>query len=172
MNTSENIDPELSWTDFFQVQIHDAASLLKQYLMELPTPIFTFEYMHFFPLICKMDCKLSKKLEALNLLVLMLPVYHSHTLKLLLIYLEKVTHNEEHNRMNLENIAKIMAPTFFGGTSFDGGNRSKNAKSLGSMDDEIKNIEDQQEVLQLLIYYHEQLWIIPDFLLSECRHKS
>ncbi|XP_075265766.1 rho GTPase-activating protein 18-like, partial [Convolutriloba macropyga] len=150
---------------------YDAASLLKQYLQELPIPVLTFEYMHLFPLVCKMNCKVGKKLEALNLLILMLPCAHSHTLKLLLIYLSQVVQNELHNQMNLESVAKIMTPTFFGSSS-DRGMGKNGARSLGSIDDEMRSNQEQQEVMQLLINYHEQLWIVPDFLLSEIRFKD
>lgn len=50
---------------------------------------------------------------ALNLLVLLLPVEHRNTFRLLLNFFINVSDHKEQNRMNLHNVAMITAPSFF-----------------------------------------------------------
>lgn len=56
---------------------------------------------------------MEDKVRALNLLVLLLPVEHRNTFRYLIDYLLKIVDNAEYNRMNLLNVAMIIAPSFF-----------------------------------------------------------
>ncbi|XP_016112645.1 rho GTPase-activating protein 18, partial [Sinocyclocheilus grahami] len=59
---------------------HDAASLLKLFIRELPYPLLTVEYFNAFVSVLKLPTK-KQQLQALNLLVLLLPEPNRDTLK-------------------------------------------------------------------------------------------
>ncbi|KAJ8322115.1 hypothetical protein KUTeg_000586 [Tegillarca granosa] len=115
-----------SWVD---VVPNDAAALMKQFLRELPIPLLTHDYIEAFAQVENIQDK-KLQLQALNLLVILLPDVHRATLKLLLSFLNKVVNHSDINRMGLSNIAMIMAPNLFLSPS----NRSK---SKGIKDIEI-----------------------------------
>lgn len=58
----------------------DVASLLKQFLRELPSPLLTREYMRSFAYIPNIST-LKEQIKALNLLILLLPEIHQNSLK-------------------------------------------------------------------------------------------
>ncbi|XP_033916905.1 rho GTPase-activating protein 18 isoform X3 [Melopsittacus undulatus] len=62
------------------VKQHDAASLLKLFIRELPQPLLTVEYLKAFQDVQKLPTK-KQQLQALNLLVLLLPEANRDTLK-------------------------------------------------------------------------------------------
>nr|XP_028579234.1 rho GTPase-activating protein 18 isoform X5 [Podarcis muralis] len=63
------------------VKQHDAASLLKLFIRELPQPLLTVEYLKAFQDVQKLPTK-KHQLQALNLLVLLLPDGNRDTLKI------------------------------------------------------------------------------------------
>ncbi|KAG8123854.1 putative Rho GTPase-activating protein, partial [Naja naja] len=94
------------------VKQHDAASLLKFFIRELPQPLFTVEYLKAFQDVQKLPTK-KHQLQALNLLVLLLPEGNRDTLKVLLEFLQRVIDHRDKNKMNLKNVAMVMAPNLF-----------------------------------------------------------
>lgn len=68
---------EFSWDDR---RVSDVASLLKQFLRELPSPLLTREYMRCFACIPNIN-SLKEQIKALNLLILLLPEIHQNSLK-------------------------------------------------------------------------------------------
>lgn len=57
--------------------------------------------------------KMEDRIKALNLLVLLLPVEHRNTFRLLMNFFLNIIKYESQNRMNLHNVAMITAPSFF-----------------------------------------------------------
>ncbi|KAG8539170.1 hypothetical protein GDO81_021297 [Engystomops pustulosus] len=70
-----------SWDE---VNPHDAAGLLKLFLRELPAPLLTAEYLPAFTAVQKIT-DLKQRLQALNLLILVLPEANRSTLKVPLL---------------------------------------------------------------------------------------
>ncbi|XP_024066549.2 rho GTPase-activating protein 18 isoform X2 [Terrapene carolina triunguis] len=71
------------------VKQHDAASLLKLFIRELPQPLLTVEYLKAFQDVQNLPTK-KHQLQALNLLVLLLPEANRDTLKILLEFLQRI----------------------------------------------------------------------------------
>ncbi|XP_066443439.1 rho GTPase-activating protein 40 isoform X2 [Eleutherodactylus coqui] len=145
-----------SWDE---VNPHDAAGLLKLFLRELPAPLLTAEYLPAFTAVQKIT-DLKQRLQALNLLILVLPEANRSTLKALLEFLRKVASYEKRNLMSLWNIATIMAPNLFlyrgsGGKSQEGGEKHQAEGVAG--------------LVMAMVHYQDLLWTVPTFLLSQVR---
>ncbi|XP_063928262.1 rho GTPase-activating protein conundrum-like isoform X1 [Zophobas morio] len=95
-----------------QATVHELTGVLKKLLRDLPDPVFTMELFDMFYKTSLIPNN-EDKLKALNLLVLLLPIEHRNTYKLLLQFLLNVIKHEKENRMNLHNVAMITAPSFF-----------------------------------------------------------
>ncbi|CAH0562543.1 unnamed protein product [Brassicogethes aeneus] len=95
-----------------QATVHDLTGVLKKLLRDLPDPIFTMELFDMFYKTSGIS-KMDDKIRALNLLVLMLPVEHRNTCRLLIDLFVNIIKHEKQNRMNLHNVAMITAPSFF-----------------------------------------------------------
>ncbi|XP_068119653.1 rho GTPase-activating protein 40 isoform X2 [Hyperolius riggenbachi] len=145
-----------SWDD---VNPHDIAGLLKLFLRELPAPILTAEYLPAFSAVQKIS-NLKQRLQALNLLILILPEANRCTLKALLQFLKKVVDQQESNLMSLWNIATIMAPNLF---MYRGNN---NKSSEGG---EKQLAEEVAGLVMAMVHYQDLLWTVPTFLLSQVR---
>lgn len=92
--------------------INTISSVLKLYFRLLPIPIITFEAYPVFIEAVKTEhisreerCKITK--QALTLL----PPAHYHTLKFMLSHLIRVTERQLVNKMTIDNLATVFAPT-------------------------------------------------------------
>ncbi|KAM6465746.1 rho GTPase-activating protein 18 isoform 3-T3 [Liasis olivaceus] len=144
------------------VKQHDAASLLKFFIRELPQPLFTVEYLKAFQDVQKLPTK-KHQLQALNLLVLLLPEGNRDTLKVLLEFLQRVIDHRDKNKMNLKNVAMVMAPNLF---MFHG---------LGSKPTEQSEFvmaAGTANVMRFMIKYQNLLWTIPTFLVNQVRKQN
>ncbi|XP_053571502.1 rho GTPase-activating protein 40 isoform X1 [Bombina bombina] len=145
-----------SWDD---VNPHDASGLLKLFLRELPAPLLTAEYLPAFTAIQYIP-DLKERLQALNLLILLLPEPNRHTLKALLEFLRKVASLENSNLMSLWNISTIMAPNLF----LYRGNTSKIPEGC-----EKQVAEGTANLVMAMVHYQDLLWTVPSFLVSQVR---
>ncbi|NXJ14981.1 RHG18 protein, partial [Odontophorus gujanensis] len=144
------------------VKQHDAASLLKLFIRELPQPLLTVEYLKAFQDVQNLPTK-KQQLQALNLLVILLPEANRDTLKVLLEFLQRVIDHREKNKMTLNNVAMVMAPNLF---TFHG---------LGS-----KSIEQSEfvmaagtaNIMRFMIQYQKLLWTIPKFIVNQVRKQN
>ncbi|KAM9296514.1 rho GTPase-activating protein 40 [Gastrophryne carolinensis] len=143
-----------SWDE---INPHDVAGLLKLFLRELPAPLLTAEYLPAFTAVQKMS-NLKQKLQALNLLILILPQANRCTLKALLEFLSKVASQEKSNLMSLWNIATIMAPNLFlyRGSKCPEGGEKQLAEGVAGL-------------VMAMVHYQDLLWTVPAFLLSQVR---
>ncbi|XP_050314256.1 rho GTPase-activating protein conundrum [Anthonomus grandis grandis] len=91
---------------------HELTGVLKKLLRELPDPVFTMELFDMFYKAGSIADSQDKR-RALNLLVLMLPIEHRNTFRVILEFLLNVIENQSKNRMGLHNVATITAPSFF-----------------------------------------------------------
>ncbi|XP_066229364.1 rho GTPase-activating protein 18 isoform X2 [Saccopteryx leptura] len=144
------------------VKQHDAASLLKLFVRELPQPLLSVEYLKAFQAVQNLSTK-KQQLQALNLLVILLPDANRDTLKALLEFLQRVIDNKEKNKMTVMNVAMVMAPNLF------------MCHGLG-----LKSSEQREFVMAAgtantmhsLIKYQKLLWTIPKFLVNQVRKQN
>ncbi|CAH2249659.1 rho GTPase-activating 18 isoform X1 [Pelobates cultripes] len=144
------------------VKQNDAASLLKYFIRELPLPLLTVEYMKAFHSVQFLPTK-KHRLQALNLLVILLPDIHRDTLKALLEFLQRVVDHREHNKMTLKNVAMIMAPNLF----------SVHNYQLKTVDQgAVASAAQTASVMLFMIKYQKLLWTIPKFIVGQVRQQN
>ncbi|XP_077076666.1 rho GTPase-activating protein 18 isoform X5 [Siphateles boraxobius] len=138
---------------------HDAASLLKLFIRELPYPLLTVEYFYAFISVLKLPTK-KQQLQALNLLVLLLPEPNRDTLKALMEFFQRVIDRKDRNKMTLNNVAVVMAPNIF---------MCKGFRSKISEQQEFAMATGTANIVRLLVRYQNLLWTIPKFILNQVR---
>ncbi|XP_017543417.1 rho GTPase-activating protein 18 isoform X3 [Pygocentrus nattereri] len=141
---------------------HDAASLLKLFIRELPHPLLTVEYFSAFISVLKFPTK-KQQLQALNLLVLLLPESSRDTLKALLEFLQRVIDHKEQNKMTLNNVAVVMAPNIF---------MFKGFRSKITEQQEFAMATGMANIVRLFIRYQNLLWTIPKFVMNQVRKQN
>uniref|UniRef100_UPI00358DE55A rho GTPase-activating protein 18-like n=1 Tax=Myxine glutinosa TaxID=7769 RepID=UPI00358DE55A len=149
-------DSGLEWDG---IQAHDAASLLKLFLRELPHPLLTAEYLHAFTSLEYIKCQ-RHKLQALNLLIILLPEANRDVLKALLELLAKVVEHEDQTRMGLRNVAVVMAPNIFMPTS---------SVILPRKTCDAHTVPGYVGLMHLLLKHQDILWTVPWFILHQLR---
>ncbi|XP_051853680.1 rho GTPase-activating protein 18 [Antechinus flavipes] len=144
------------------VKQHDAASLLKLFIRELPQPLLSLEYLKAFQAVQNLPSK-KHQLQALNLLVILLPETNRDTLKALLEFLERVIDNREKNKMTMKNVAMIMAPNLFmcPGLSNKPNEQGEFIMAAGTA-----------SIMHFLIKYQKLLWTIPKFIVTQVRKQN
>ncbi|OCT56279.1 rho GTPase-activating protein 40 [Xenopus laevis] len=147
-------DGLFSWDD---VHPHDASGLLKVFLRDLPAPLLTTQYLPAFTAVQNIP-DLKQRLQALNLLILILPEPNRSTLKALLEFLQKVAAREKTNLMSLWNVSTILAPNLF---LYHGG------KNLNRGEKQIA--EGTAALVMAMVHYQDLLWTVPTFLVSQVR---
>ncbi|XP_013999818.1 rho GTPase-activating protein 18 isoform X2 [Salmo salar] len=148
-----------SWESLKQ---HDAASLLKLFIRELPHPLLTVEYLSAFMAVLKLPTK-KQQLQALNLVVLLLPESSRDVLKALMEFLQRVIDRKEQNKMTLNNVAVVMAPNIF---------MFKGFRNKISMQQELSMATETANIVRLLIRYQNLLWTIPKFIMNQVRKQN
>ncbi|XP_044532900.1 rho GTPase-activating protein 18 [Gracilinanus agilis] len=144
------------------VKQHDAASLLKLFIRELPQPLLSLEYLKAFQAVQNLPSK-KHQLQALNLLVILLPETNRDTLKALLEFLQRVIDNREKNKMTVRNVAMVMAPNLF---MYPGLSIKPNEQGEFVMAVVTAN------VMHFLIKYQKILWTIPKFIVTQVRKQN
>lgn len=135
---------------------HDLACVLKKLLRELPQPLLTSQLLHtFYQAHSIPDCT-----KALNLLVLLLPADHRATLHALLVFLSSLAANAEHNKMSIQNIAMIMAPSLFPPDVL---------VDKAGLRAELGLAVHCCSLTELLITATDRLWLVPDNLVAQLR---
>ncbi|VDH88705.1 Rho GTPase-activating protein 18/28/40 [Mytilus galloprovincialis] len=150
-----------SWVD---VMPNDAAALLKQFLRELPSPLLTPQYIEAFAQVENIPDR-QLQLQALNLLIILLPDVNRNTLWVLLKFLNKIVSHRDQNLMGLNNVAMIIAPNLF----LSPISRSK-TKTVNDL--EINMAAGTSNVVRMFIKYQKIIWMVPSFLLQQMRHKN
>ncbi|XP_023369236.1 rho GTPase-activating protein 18 [Otolemur garnettii] len=144
------------------VKQHDAASLLKLFIRELPQPLLSVEYLKAFQAVQSLPTK-KQQLQALNLLVILLPDVNRDTLKALLEFLQRVIDNKEKNKMTVMNVAMVMAPNLFMCHAF--GLKSSEQR-------EFVMAAGTANTMHLLIKNQKLLWTIPKFIVNQVRKQN
>ncbi|XP_053448036.1 rho GTPase-activating protein 18 isoform X2 [Nycticebus coucang] len=144
------------------VKQHDAASLLKLFIRELPQPLLSVEYLKAFQAVQSLPTR-KQQLQALNLLVILLPDVNRDTLKALLEFLQRVIDNKEKNKMTIMNVAMVMAPNLFMCHAF--GLKSSEQR-------EFVMAAGTANIMHLLIKNQKLLWTIPKFIINQVRKQN
>ncbi|XP_036409272.1 rho GTPase-activating protein 28 isoform X1 [Megalops cyprinoides] len=142
--------------DWDQVRHNDASGLLKMFIRELPCPLLTHQHLPAFVAVQKISL-FKHQIQALHLLIMLLPEPNRDTLKALLEFLRKVVANEDKNRMSLWNVSMIVAPNLFI-------SRGKSTKL-----EEMQGAPGSAQLVRLLITHQDLLWTVPSFLISQVR---
>lgn len=142
--------------DWEDVRQNDAAGLLKMFIRELPYPLLTQQHLPAFTAAQSISSP-KHQIQALHLLIMLLPEANRDTLKALLEFLRKVVAYEEKNRMSLWNVSMIVAPNLF---TF----RGKNAKH-----EEMQGAVAAAQLVRILITHQDLLWTVPCFLIAHVR---
>ncbi|KAL4616878.1 rho GTPase-activating protein 28 isoform X1 [Arapaima gigas] len=142
--------------DWEQVRHTEAADLLKMFIRELPQPLLTTEHLPSFSAVLNISSP-KHQIQALHLLIMLLPGPHRDTLKALLEFLSKVVAHEGKNRMSLWNVSMIVAPNLF---TFHG----KVAKQA-----DVQEATGEAYLVRLLIIHQHLLWTVPCFLIAQLR---
>ncbi|KAL1786319.1 rho GTPase-activating protein 40 [Sigmodon hispidus] len=145
----------VSWD---KVHPNDASDLLKRFLRKLPVPLLTAEYLPAFAVVPSIP-DLKQRLQALHLLILLLPEPNRNTLKTLLEFLRKVAAREQYNKMTLWNVSTVMAPNLF----LPRGQPPKLPKG------EKQLAEGAAEVVCMMVQYQDLLWTVASFLVAQVR---
>ncbi|XP_022593658.1 rho GTPase-activating protein 18 isoform X2 [Seriola dumerili] len=145
-----------------QLKQHDAASLLKLFIRELPHPLLTVEYLSAFIAVNKLPTK-KQQLQALNLLVLLLPEHNRDTLKALVEFFQRVIDHQAKNKMTLNNVSVVIAPNIF---------MFKGFRSKVTEQQEFSMATSTANIVRLLIRYQNLLWTIPKFIVTQVRHQN
>uniref|UniRef100_A0A8C4DV35 Rho GTPase activating protein 18 n=1 Tax=Dicentrarchus labrax TaxID=13489 RepID=A0A8C4DV35_DICLA len=145
-----------------QLKQHDAASLLKLFIRELPHPLLTVEYLNAFIAVNKLPTK-KQQLQALNLLVLLLPEANRDTLKALVEFFQRVIDHQAKNKMTLNNVSVVMAPNIF---------MFKGFRSKVTEQQEFSMATSTANIVRLLIRYQNLLWTIPKFIVNQVRQQN
>ncbi|RZC34941.1 rho GTPase-activating protein 18 [Asbolus verrucosus] len=155
-----------------QATVHELTGVLKKLLRDLPDPVFTMELFDMFYK-TSMIPNNEDKLKALNLLVLLLPIEHRNTYKLLLQFLLNVVKHEKQNRMNLHNVAMITAPSFFPARLLlPKDNNSKLIVKQLSQEELAKHINGAAVccvIMETMLRAGLNLWIIPRYLAHQAK---
>uniref|UniRef100_A0A8C0B9G4 Rho GTPase activating protein 40 n=1 Tax=Buteo japonicus TaxID=224669 RepID=A0A8C0B9G4_9AVES len=139
-----------------EVHQNDVSGLLKRFIRELPAPLLTAEYLPAFAAVQN----LKQRLQALNLLILILPEPNRNTLKALLEFLSKVVARENDNKMNLWNVSTVMAPNLF---------MHKGLPNKIPEGKEKQLAEGAADVVRTMIHYQDLLWTVSSFLVAQVR---
>ncbi|XP_039981242.1 rho GTPase-activating protein 18 isoform X2 [Xiphias gladius] len=145
-----------------QLKQHDTASLLKLFIRELPHPLLTVEYLSAFIAVNKLPTK-KQQLQALNLLVLLLPEPNRDTLKALVEFFQRVIDHQAKNKMTLNNVSVVMAPNIF---------MFKGFRSKVTEQQEFSMATNTANIVRLLIRYQNLLWTIPKFIMTQVRRQN
>ncbi|XP_045661531.1 rho GTPase-activating protein 18 isoform X1 [Ursus americanus] len=144
------------------VKQHDAASLLKLFIRELPQPLLSVEYLRAFQAVQHLPTR-KQQLQALNLLVILLPDANRDMLKALLEFLQRVIDNREKNKMTTMNVAMVMAPNLF------------MCHTLGLKSSEQREFvmaAGTASIMHLMIKHQQLLWTIPKFIVNQVRKQN
>nr|XP_003707457.1 PREDICTED: rho GTPase-activating protein gacF-like isoform X1 [Megachile rotundata] len=85
----------------------DVANCLKTFFRDLPEPLIPYMYHDLF-----IHCAMLKafRIQALLLACILLPPHHLNTLAFFMEFLKKVSLYEKQNKMNIDNLAKVIGP--------------------------------------------------------------
>jgi len=146
LNTlTEALDQNPENINFDEDNSIQLAALLKKFLRELPEPLLTFKLHKVFIQSQKVEDD-NKRFKIVQSACALLPKCNRDLLEVLLIFLKEVASYSSENKMDIDNLATIIAPTICYSKSKD-----------PTKDESFLAIE----ALKLMITHQDKLWIVP-----------
>eukprot|EP00800_Vazella_pourtalesii_P014264 TRINITY_DN3599_c0_g1_i9.p1 TRINITY_DN3599_c0_g1~~TRINITY_DN3599_c0_g1_i9.p1 ORF type:complete len:488 (-),score=72.14 TRINITY_DN3599_c0_g1_i9:30-1493(-) len=140
----------------------DLASILKQFIRDMPSPLVTHEFLETFLVINNIPDQMEK-LKALNYLILTLPLTHSACLRRILQFTNKVISKCDQNKMTMTNCSLVMAPNLFYTPVRLGAGKN------GVANEEVQRATAITDIMKMMIKYYDELWVIPGQLIRILR---
>ncbi|XP_073958094.1 rho GTPase-activating protein conundrum isoform X2 [Choristoneura fumiferana] len=140
---------------------HDLAAVFKRLLRSLPQPPLTQELMRLFYHTYSLTG--STQGRALNLLVLLLPAEQRATLRSILQLARDIVAHADTNKMSEHNVAMIIAPALFPPSLL--------MKQSDSLETQLAMAANSCHVTEALMRWCDQLWLVPDSLLTASQRK-
>lgn len=140
--------------------MHELSALLKRWLRELPQPLLSNELIQLF-----YQCHAlppNDQAKALAIICQLLPHENRNTLRSLLRFLNYVVEQKEANKMNLHNVATMIAPSFFPP-------RFVHPINKNSIEEQVKMAAQCCCLTNILIIKGEALFQVPNNLIEESR---
>ncbi|XP_037941129.1 rho GTPase-activating protein conundrum-like, partial [Teleopsis dalmanni] len=140
--------------------VHDLSALLKRWLRELPQPLLSNELIQLF-----YQCHALPTVDqakALAIVCQMLPHENRNTLRSLIRFLNYVIENKQFNKMNMHNVATIIAPSFFPP-------RYIHPTDKNSIEEQVKMAAQCCRLTNMLITRGEALFQVPNNLIEESK---
>ncbi|KAI9315579.1 hypothetical protein BX666DRAFT_1957061 [Dichotomocladium elegans] len=153
------IDNDQASLDYLNESPIQLAALLKRYLRELPEPLLTFKLYDLFTMSAGIEDEAKAK-TVLHLTYCMLPKPHRDTAQLLFTFLRWVATFHQTNKMDVKNLARVIAPTVF---------YSSSSKSDKLTAERQQSARDEIKVVEMLIDHQEEFCMIPAKLIPVLR---
>jgi len=144
--------------------VHDLSALLKRWLRELPQPLLSNEFIQIFYK-CSLLPLLNDQLKALSIICQMLPHENRNTLRRLLQFLNVIIENKDYNKMNIQNVSTIIAPSFFPP-------RHIHPTNQNSIKEQVKMAAECCRLTNNLIRKGELLFLVPNNLIEEAKQTN
>ncbi|KAI8878968.1 Rho GTPase activation protein [Backusella circina FSU 941] len=129
-----------SWFDYFKEHtIVQLAAFLKRFLREMPEPLLTYKLYNVFVLSNQEE---ASAIQIIYYAICMLPKPNRDVLLLLLAFLNWVSRHSDVNKMDVDNLARVMAPNML----YDGKTTT--------------NFYCEMEVVSLMIKHYERLSMV------------
>ena len=141
----------------------DVASLLKQFLRELPLPIIPHRIHQL--LTASFSSPETVKLVNVNLCLLSLPPEHLACLSYLLRHLFKVSQNSSQNKMTVTNLAIVLTPNLLPIQDAHSATSSNNV--LTKLDKKIEELKVHTNILAFLITNHNSIGFVDPLILEK-----
>jgi len=142
---TESLDQNPENINFDEDNSIQLAALLKKFLRELPEPLLTFKLHKIFIQSQKQNDE-NKRFKIIQSACTLLPKCNRDLLEVLLIFLKEVASYSSQNKMDIDNLATIIAPTICYSKSKD-----------PIKDDSFLAIE----ALKMMMLNQDKIWIVP-----------
>ncbi|GAN06883.1 hypothetical protein MAM1_0140d06373 [Mucor ambiguus] len=153
-----------NWLDFFQAQSNiQLAAFIKRFLRELPEPLLTWKLHKLFI----MSSKATTLIGALNIMhyaICILPKPNRDILLTVLALLHWVAQHSVENKMDYENLARVMAPNIL----YTNQEKEKKQQSYDLKD--ISTCHGEIWVISTMIQHYEKFFQIPNDFVALLEH--
>ncbi|XP_049549159.1 rho GTPase-activating protein conundrum [Anopheles darlingi] len=138
--------------------VHDLSALLKRWLRELPQPLLANDLVHLFYQTNVLPP--HDQYKALAVLCQLLPHENRNTLRELLRFFRRVVDLQEQNKMSQQNVATIIAPSFFPP-------RFVHPPDKNDIGAQVRMAAQCCHLTNVLISMADSLWLVPQRLIEQ-----
>uniref|UniRef100_A0A182J5B2 Uncharacterized protein n=1 Tax=Anopheles atroparvus TaxID=41427 RepID=A0A182J5B2_ANOAO len=138
--------------------VHDLSALLKRWLRELPQPLLANDLVHLFYQTNVLPP--HDQYKALTVLCQLLPHENRNTLRELLNFFRRVVDQQECNKMSQQNVATIIAPSFFPP-------RFVHPPDKNDIGAQVRMAAQCCHLTNVLITMTDSLWLVPQRLIEQ-----